>query len=484
MARLVGTHVLGIGGDYQWRNTWNKEAKIQRAATSPQVYTVFGLLWTKETKRCDLYMDRVLGHRRLYPAFWPGDANWKPAAWRWMQASCAAALYAWPSLHIAYSAYWYLCIPIRPPFIPILANLLGRWPFGTSVTLKSKSGTTPRPSTAPVALHVNAYMLRSPGFSILLDEPHTVYHPGDTIKGVVELVLSRPIRTREIRVRLRGSLQVFVNQNHNVMELFTQEVVVWSASSARPALSTVSLGGSTRHPLGHSEGTSSVHPPHYLSLQHTHPADEESAEDEDSATVREDTAEDERADPIEICDDGESNSDCGSASDADDADCDQCSISSQGHEGTAQSRGVLATLSDGANSLSSGFVENVIRGRLRRMSLMTVLWRRPSTEEAMPSALRQLRRCSTFDEMGELRQGLHRFPFQITLPAPNTLLPELPSTFYESLTFVRYELAATYSQPWPWARRTTSLDLVVQPRNCNDGRHLSCRGKRNSKLVW
>ncbi|KAI8057635.1 hypothetical protein BDF22DRAFT_1696 [Syncephalis plumigaleata] len=76
---------------------------------------------------------------------------------------------------------------------------------------------------------------RATGFRIVLETPDAIYHPGDEVKGIVELELSKPLNTREIRVRLCGSMQCFIRRNYccsDTMELFAQEMVVWSAARA------------------------------------------------------------------------------------------------------------------------------------------------------------------------------------------------------------------------------------------------------------
>ncbi|KAK9368775.1 hypothetical protein V1509DRAFT_622773 [Lipomyces kononenkoae] len=70
-------------------------------------------------------------------------------------------------------------------------------------------------------------------FYIVLDEPHRVWTPGDSVSGVVVLDLPKPVRTTEIRLRLLGQLTIrntLVKGPSFRHVLCHEEIVLWDAA--------------------------------------------------------------------------------------------------------------------------------------------------------------------------------------------------------------------------------------------------------------
>ncbi|KAK9241236.1 hypothetical protein V1525DRAFT_392527 [Lipomyces kononenkoae] len=69
-------------------------------------------------------------------------------------------------------------------------------------------------------------------FYIVLDEPHRVWTPGDSVSGVVVLDLPKPVRTAQIRLRLLGQLTIrnpVVKGPSFRHVLCHEEIVLWDA---------------------------------------------------------------------------------------------------------------------------------------------------------------------------------------------------------------------------------------------------------------
>ncbi|KAK9389617.1 hypothetical protein V1515DRAFT_593911 [Lipomyces mesembrius] len=75
-------------------------------------------------------------------------------------------------------------------------------------------------------------------FYIVLDEPHRVWIPGDSVSGVVILDLPKPVRTVQLRLRLLGQLTIrnpLVKGPSFRHVLCHEEIVLWDAGERSPS---------------------------------------------------------------------------------------------------------------------------------------------------------------------------------------------------------------------------------------------------------
>ncbi|KAK9433810.1 hypothetical protein V1505DRAFT_362207 [Lipomyces doorenjongii] len=75
-------------------------------------------------------------------------------------------------------------------------------------------------------------------FYIVLDEPHRVWTPGDSVSGVVILDLPKPVRTVQLRLRLLGQLTIrnpLVKGPSFRHVLCHEEIVLWDAGERSPS---------------------------------------------------------------------------------------------------------------------------------------------------------------------------------------------------------------------------------------------------------
>ncbi|KAK9346468.1 hypothetical protein V1522DRAFT_404525 [Lipomyces starkeyi] len=75
-------------------------------------------------------------------------------------------------------------------------------------------------------------------FYIVLDEPHRVWTPGDSVSGVVVLDLPKPVRTVQLRLRLLGQLTIrnpLVKGPSFRHVLCHEEIVLWDAGERSPS---------------------------------------------------------------------------------------------------------------------------------------------------------------------------------------------------------------------------------------------------------
>ncbi|KAK9449126.1 uncharacterized protein V1518DRAFT_417227 [Limtongia smithiae] len=78
-------------------------------------------------------------------------------------------------------------------------------------------------------------------FYILLDEPHRVWVPGDSVSGTVVLDLPKPVRTSQIRLRLLGQLTIrnpLVKGASFRHILFHEEIVLWDPGDCADVIAT------------------------------------------------------------------------------------------------------------------------------------------------------------------------------------------------------------------------------------------------------
>ncbi|KAK9332349.1 hypothetical protein V1520DRAFT_272900, partial [Lipomyces starkeyi] len=92
-------------------------------------------------------------------------------------------------------------------------------------------------------------------FYIVLDEPHRVWTPGDSVSGVVVLDLPKPVRTVQLRLRLLGQLTIRnpLVKGSSFRHVLCHEEITYSstlASSISSAASTTSSSTTRRLPKG------------------------------------------------------------------------------------------------------------------------------------------------------------------------------------------------------------------------------------------
>ncbi|RKP27077.1 hypothetical protein SYNPS1DRAFT_27254 [Syncephalis pseudoplumigaleata] len=316
---------------------------------------------------------------------------------------------------------------------------------------------------------------RASGFRIVLDDPEAVYHPGDEVK--VSLL---PVAPALIRSLPFAYCWWPCSCCSDTMELFAQEMVVWSAARAAVLPSTprsaafpgglaseprpsTSLPNESHFPSTSQDSPSSVHPPshHHHHHQMDVPTVNVMTVEPDSPPTPSLPAESVQ----DSVDDGQTTSYC---------------------SGSCRSRASTASKMD---MPQTGYLSRLrLAPLLRSLGLTACTSSEPSGHSVSKSASprsgsavsedgrltpfmsigqpghQRLRSVASMEEPNQLGKGFHRFPFQFVLPTPNDVLTDMPSTFYESLTFIRYELAASYAQPWPKPRRHVSIDLPVQSR--------------------
>ncbi|KAK9479469.1 hypothetical protein V1514DRAFT_327993 [Lipomyces japonicus] len=97
-----------------------------------------------------------------------------------------------------------------------------------------------RPSLASLSSPLAAF----DEFYVVLDEPHKVWGPGDSVTGAVVLDLPKPVKTIQLRLRLLGQLTIrnpLVTGSSFRRVLCHEQIILWDASSS----STSSMSSSS-----------------------------------------------------------------------------------------------------------------------------------------------------------------------------------------------------------------------------------------------
>ncbi len=82
---------------------------------------------------------------------------------------------------------------------------------------------------------------RRDDFYIDLDEPHRIFHPGDVVKGTVNLSITKPARVQYVRLTFSGQVGASVGKQAVKSLLFQEQLVLWGEKIQRPAKSPLAV---------------------------------------------------------------------------------------------------------------------------------------------------------------------------------------------------------------------------------------------------